>query len=628
MAAQGQWTLARLLQAHPWAAELEASGALEYLWRFELDCSPELLWERIIDTSRLNRALGLSDIELSEHDGTLQGTSVNGGVAHEWVEAPWNWVTARLMVAERAYSRGFARHVRVIYLLEPRSGGGVVCHTYFGWLARSWWSGLLLRVGMWAMRARLDKVLRELADDPEAERPALLKVPAEPLPSTARIRLDAARVELVERGHDEAAVDRLVELIVDGDPVDVSRLQVPRLAREWRMPERELLRLCLHATRVGMLELSWDVICPHCRGVRAELTNLGDVPAGGSCDACDIEFGTEGPNAIEVTFHIHSAVRVVPKLLFCSAQTSAKRHIRVQQVLAPGAERVVETALEPGRYRARVQGRHQVAMLDVRPEVEARELHWSASDDVGDHARCPGLSLHLSNDSDQTQTFIVEDVNWADAALRPGDLFAVQEFRDLFSEQYISADVQLSVGEQTVLFTDIVGSTSLYIDRGDPEAFVEVRKHFSKVYRVIRDHEGAVVKTIGDAAMASFTDPVQALSAAHELQCVFGSAETDSPVRLRISLNTGVCIAVNLNSNIDFFGHTVNLAAKLQLLAGAGDIVISDQTYNTPGVKSFLDRNAARVDDVDFDFKPLGRLVEAHRWRTVLDDDDETCRMG
>ena len=170
MAAQGQWTLARLLQAHPWAAELEASGALEYLWRFELDCSPELLWERIIDTSRLNRALGLSDIELSEHDGTLQGTSVNGGVAHEWVEAPWNWVTARLMVAERAYSRGFARHVRVIYLLEPRSGGGVVCHTYFGWLARSWWSGLLLRVGMWAMRATLAKVLLVTEQDPLARR--------------------------------------------------------------------------------------------------------------------------------------------------------------------------------------------------------------------------------------------------------------------------------------------------------------------------------------------------------------------------------------------------------------------------------------------------------------------------
>jgi class 3 adenylate cyclase len=195
---------------------------------------------------------------------------------------------------------------------------------------------------------------------------------------------------------------------------------------------------------------------------------------------------------------------------------------------------------------------------------------------------------------------VVEELNWSDDALLPRDLFSFQEFRDLFSEQYIGADVQLEIGEQTIVFTDIVGSTRLYIDRGDPEAFVAVRHHFAEVFAIVNEHEGAVVKTIGDATMAAFSQTTQALRAAKRMHDAFRD-RSDTPVRLRVSVNRGTCIAVNLNSNIDYFGHTVNFAAKLQLAGGAGEIVVSDAVYGAPGVAELCAELGARFESLSLD---------------------------
>jgi class 3 adenylate cyclase len=195
-------------------------------------------------------------------------------------------------------------------------------------------------------------------------------------------------------------------------------------------------------------------------------------------------------------------------------------------------------------------------------------------------------------------------------------LFSFQEFRDLFSREYIGADVQLAVGEQTILFTDIVGSTRMYLDRGDPEAFVEVRKHFEELFRIVDEHEGAVVKTIGDATMASFTDASRAVRAAQAMHEAFHPGREDTTVRLRASMNTGTCIAVNLNSNIDYFGNTVNVAAKLQCCAEGGDIALSDDTLRSPGVAECLEELGAELERVDLDLSSVGRPLVAHVWRT------------
>jgi class 3 adenylate cyclase len=200
--------------------------------------------------------------------------------------------------------------------------------------------------------------------------------------------------------------------------------------------------------------------------------------------------------------------------------------------------------------------------------------------------------------------------------LRAGQLLSFQEFRDLFSEDYIGADVRLGVGEQTLLFTDVVGSTAFYAMRGDPAAFVEIKRHFDEVFKIVGDNRGAVVKTIGDAVMATFGEPLDAVRAARQIHDAFHPGRTDTPIRLRISLNTGPCIAVRLNSNADFFGGTVNVAAKLQAMAEGYQIAMSEATFKSPGVAEYIGAEAKpdAIDTMEYTSKALTGPVGVKRW--------------
>jgi len=141
-----------------------------------------------------------------------------------------------------------------------------------------------------------------------------LLLPAPQLDPVAEQRLKSAHDELIAAGLDRASVDKLFDWIRTGDDLDLHRIQIRERAVAWQVPENELLRVALHATRSGILTLSWDTVCPHCRGVRDENGKLAQLKAEGHCDVCQIHFGTDTPEAVEVTFRVHSSVREVGRL--------------------------------------------------------------------------------------------------------------------------------------------------------------------------------------------------------------------------------------------------------------------------------------------------------------------------
>jgi class 3 adenylate cyclase len=258
-------------------------------------------------------------------------------------------------------------------------------------------------------------------------------------------------------------------------------------------------------------------------------------------------------------------------------------------------------------------GNRRAWYLDI-DEAGVSEVAWT-DHESGDVVKAIGEpTVELVNDGSDTEIYRISRVSWSDDALRPGMLLSLQEFRDLFSEDYIGADVTLAVGEQTLLFTDVVGSTAFYATRGDPAAFVEIKRHFDEVFAIVAAHRGAVVKTIGDAVMATFVDPVEAVRASRQIHEAFHPGRTDTPIRLRISLNTGPCIAVRLNANADFFGGTVNVAAKLQALAEGYQIAMSEATYRAPGVAAYLTGEGAVLEDLAYTSKALPEPVGVKRW--------------
>ena len=157
-------------------------------------------------------------------------------------------------------------------------------------------------------------------------------------------------------------------------------------------------------------------------------------------------------------------------------------------------------------------------------------------------------------------------------------LLTNQTFRDLYRTDTIDVDQRLKITSLTFLFTDLKGSTELYDRVGDLAAYDLVRAHFRALQEIVAIEAGAVVKTIGDAVMATFPTPDRALAAALRMREAMRGLAGDLIVK--IGIHEGPCLAVMLNERQDYFGQTVNIASRVQGLATDASIFATGQVVS------------------------------------------------
>jgi class 3 adenylate cyclase len=198
-------------------------------------------------------------------------------------------------------------------------------------------------------------------------------------------------------------------------------------------------------------------------------------------------------------------------------------------------------------------------------------------------------SVAFVNDADFELAALIEDRTWVRDALTAPEVISLQAFRDLFAEATLRPGDDAGVSQVALLFTDLQGSTALYERVGDAAAYNMVREHFALLAAIVRDHDGAVVKTIGDAVMAAFSDPAQAVRAALAMQAEIGSSSHGvRDLVLKVGVHAGPSVVVTLNDRLDYFGSTVNMAARLQGQSIGGDIVLSTSVADDPEAREIL----------------------------------------
>lgn len=188
------------------------------------------------------------------------------------------------------------------------------------------------------------------------------------------------------------------------------------------------------------------------------------------------------------------------------------------------------------------------------------------------------------------------------------DIATTPAFQQLFSHASLSQRESLNIRNMTIMFTDISGSTALYQRLGDPRAYNLVRDHFEVLFRQIEANSGVVVKTIGDAVMAAFHLPEDALNAALAAQSAIrqfneGRTHSDGVIMVKIGMHRGSAIAVNLNERLDYFGNMINLAARVQGQSRANEVLLSEPLYRDPAILKMLEerRNSIMVTDSVFE---------------------------
>jgi class 3 adenylate cyclase len=511
---------------------------------------------------------------------------------------------------------------------ERRPPGGGTLLTYQVWVRPKNLIGLLgipVQVGFLSRRA-FDNAFHKYDRVASLPRPSPFSlVTTVTFPPGGRERLSTLRGQLIENGAPPDLVARLVNIIETADDILLARLRPYELADLWGAPRRSVLELCLWATRLGLLEFQWDILCPLCRNARESTPTLSRLNSAVHCDSCNIDVTANFDRSVELTFRPNPAVRRTEVGEFCAGSPHLTPHIVAQQLLRAGEARSLTLPLEEGRYRMRLLNASGGQYLRAAPgggadvTLRAGPGAWSGDEPL------VGLTptVNLLNETGAPQLMMLERMTWTDKAVTAAEVTAMQLFRDLFSNEALRPGEQISVGSVTVLFTDLRESTRLYRDVGDAVAFGRVMSHFDILRDAIDAEQGALVKTIGDAVMAVFVHPLNAiraiLKAQHELAHPIGDL---LPLQVKAGIHYGPCIAVTLNNRLDYFGTTVNIAARLEGQSPTGGIVVSTTVRNDPEVLAYFDSVQDMVCVEPFQGKLKGFGDELFElWRVSLNSE-------
>lgn len=561
-------------------------------WQWDIQSSPEAIWSFASDTNRFNRDTGQPEVELLENVmGTKKARMKLPIIRVEWEEEPFEWTYPYSFGIVRRYSKGPLDEMRVQVNFDAKPEGGTRI-TYQTWVTTGnplAQLGIPLAIGVIAKNRfekafrRYDRLVSQSSSGFETLRPRGLS-------ANGRARFRSQSEAVISQGTDPALLNRLEEFIQQADEISLQRIRPYALADIWKVNRRAVLEMFLRATRAGILDMYWDLLCPSCRGSAEGHTNLADVHGTSHCNTCRIDFTVNFDHNIEIVFRPNpSVMKLDLTAAFCVGSPQMQPHVFMNQHIAALRSLPVPLKLEPGRYTLRASDIPGSISLfadeegSAKADIRATQFGFPAE---GGHVSLQP-TLNLINATETDSTFTLERTAWSDQAATAADVTALQVFRDLFATEVVRPGEEISIGSVTLMFTDLRDSTRLYRRIGDASAFGRVREHFDILEEAIAAEGGAIVKTMGDAVMATFRQPVSALKAVWKAQSII--AERGEPMLwLKVGLHKGPCIVVNLNDRLDYFGSTVNMTARLPGFSKGGELIFTEDFYSDPEIRNFI----------------------------------------
>jgi adenylate cyclase len=551
--------------------------------------SPAEAWRLLADTDHLNRAIGLPSVEFSAlPDPLIRRAQARafGVIPVRWHELPFDWVRERRYAVRREFEGGpVAAIVAGIELLPAERPGDVRVRSYAEFTPANLAGRLAWRLARKSVTDLLDFCDHYLRRK-EAGRP-------DPVPVRAgrravnRALLDQRLGHLAGAARPEL-IGLLRERIVEGSDDQLTRIRPFAVAGLWAADRLEVLRLFLHATSAGLFELRWELMCPTCRVPKAETGSLAQLPVRFHCDTCGISYDADLDQRVELRFSVHPAIREADGLVYCIGGPLRMPHTVAQQYIRPHEDRQVDLALAGPVQLRTVRAARRLLLTPGPADSRARDITITYADGrwVGPHSltsddglTVPGGSrLVLRNQTGGPILAAIEDLAWTGEATSAAQVTTLREFRELFSSEVLAPGQQLAVSHIAFLFSDLKGSTQLYEGIGDAAAYSRVSRHFDFIRQAVGRGGGSVIKTMGDGVMCAFYRLDDALTTAIQLQAQVTSwcrdLGIDPPLTLKIGVHHGPAIAMTANDQLDYFGRTVNLAARLADQSRGGDVVI------------------------------------------------------
>ncbi|MBI2602389.1 MAG: adenylate/guanylate cyclase domain-containing protein [Deltaproteobacteria bacterium] len=419
-------------------------------------------------------------------------------------------------------------------------------------------------------------------------------------------------------------VSKLETLLNSPDDEALFCINPIRFASEKNIKEDEAIDLFLYGAHLQLFTMNWALICPSCTGLVESFASLKGLHSEYCCNMCNLEYEVNMDDMIQINFTVDPELREI--IFHHPAKLSAEDYLfkyRLRPegqidlgngnmiplrdamktarlflgILAPSEKKVLDLDCKPGvlsGYNLRhdfgftflvtspaITGSQNLKIVcsngEAKPKsgtLSAGQVHLEIENITKDEH-----SLFIFNQEEADMKMAIQFVPF----LTGKRLITHQTFRDLFRFETVSGTEGIGVKNITFLFTDLKGSTAMYDRIGDLKAYTLVQQHFDRLTKVIVAHSGSIVKTIGDAVMATFMTPSQATQAAVEMLSEiehFNKTLKSQEIILKIGIHQGASIAVTLNDRLDYFGQTVNIAARVQSLADAEEIYMTEIVYD------------------------------------------------
>jgi class 3 adenylate cyclase len=429
---------------------------------------------------------------------------------------------------------------------------------------------------------------------------------------------------------DEEVVDMLERMVRQAPDHALNRMNALDLAAGEGLDEERVIAALLNAVGLGMFEMTWSLMCPSCAGVLSANKSLKTLDkAQYHCAFCAAGYETTLDNLVEVTFTVSPRLRRVAahspdelpaaeylRQIFWSSAIDLPAdldkllaEVTLESVdLPPGERAILSLHLPKGTLIVFDPVTHTAQFLDVGGEEASERQNLSVIFNkvpvpVDSVALRPGpLRLNLENRTEGRVLPAVWVTNQAlddllkrrKPILNAKRLLTNQTFRDIYRTETLAIGQRLKILSLTFLFSDLKDSTALYERVGDLVDFDLVNEHFRLLQEIIASERGAVVKTVGDAVMATFETPDRAIAAAirmREAMSDLGAERQHQSLRLKMGIHEGSCLAVTLNGQQDYFGQTVNVASRVQGLADSRSIMVTEQVVENAQSRALLETN-------------------------------------
>jgi len=443
-----------------------------------------------------------------------------------------------------------------------------------------------------------------------------------------------ALFSVLKQTADADVVDAIENLVEKGEDRALNRVNLLDFSRKTGLDEEKVISGFLHASRLGMFDMGWNVLCPGCGGVLDAHATLKSLrPDDYNCALCAAGYEASVDELVEVAFTVSPRIRRIAahdphtlpiweyyRQIFWSSGVDIDEgsfarlteEVTLEAIELPPGEKAVLSLQLPKQFVIVFEPvTHAAHFIDVQgePTRERQQLSMvfnKVHSPTGTTVMRPGpLRLALDNQSDLRAlpgVWVAGDamhdmIGKRKPIVTAKRILSNQTFRDLYKADNLNIDQRLKITSLTFLFTDLKGSTALYERVGDLAAFDLVRAHFHALLEIIASEKGAVVKTIGDAVMATFIRPEHALQAGLRMRTAMkelNRTRGTEDLIVKIGLHEGPCLAVMLNERQDYFGQTVNVAARVQSLSTNQEMHITQPVIGAPAVAAIIEREAIK----------------------------------